>query len=148
MKCINDVVNTGQEYSPVNILQIEEKYNAKYVGQFCPKTKDGVWANMAMDVFWQANPNTEEGHTHYFGIYVRDGHVYITSGDSAVSGIFTGIVSNDGEIIYSRFRHDCQWSKDKSVFIDGGRDYIRSSPGRLIQFKIDGPNFYQVGETN
>lgn len=147
MECINDVINNGRTDSQFNISQIEEKYNAHYVGQFCPKTKDGAWANMPMDVFWQANPNTEEGHTHYFGVYVRNGRAYITNGDSAVSGIFTGIVAKNGEIIYSRFRHDYRVSTDKSVFIDGGRDYFRSSPGKFITFKIDGPNFYMVGGT-
>jgi hypothetical protein len=37
-----------------------------------------------------------------------------------------GVVANDGEVIYSRYRHDYRTSKDGSVMIDGGRDYTKT----------------------
>jgi hypothetical protein len=49
-----------------------------------------------------------------------------------------GIESDSGEIIYSRFQHDYRESYDKSVFIDGGREYSRySANGKLHKFKIE-----------
>ena len=53
-----------------------------------------------------------------------------------------GIVANNGDVIYSRYRHDCRWSPDNSVMIDGGRDYTRyggpggDGGGSLVSLRI------------
>ena len=36
------------------------------------------------------------------------------------------VVAANGDVIYSRYRHDYRHSPDGSVWIDGGRDYTRS----------------------
>ena len=49
-----------------------------------------------------------------------------------------GIVADNGEVIFSRYRWDYRASEDKSVFIDGGRDYTKcSNPSRLVEIKIE-----------
>ncbi len=60
----------------------------------------------------------------------------ITNAITATETIITGIKAQNGEIIYSRYRHDYRESKDGSVFIDGGRDYTRHSGGELVELKI------------
>lgn len=129
------MVNNGGENSIFKISEIENKYNAKYVGEFCLKTRDGSWADEAASIFYQKTPPVA-GYSHYFALIKRDGQIYITSGQSAVEGTIWGIQAKDGEIIYSRFRHDYRVSKDKSVFIDGGRDYTKSSLNELIPMNI------------
>jgi hypothetical protein len=53
----------------------------------------------------------------------------------------TGIVADNGEVIYSRYRHDFVYSTDRSVFVDGGRDYVKSSMhGRRVTIALHGPD--------
>jgi hypothetical protein len=64
----------------------------------------------------------------------------ISDGISATE-TFVGIVAENGDIIYSRFRHDYRTSEDKSVSIDGGREYTRAVYDKLrptVQLQIEG----------
>jgi outer membrane protein assembly factor BamB len=89
-----------------------------------------------------------EGYSKYFALIIQNGSAYITSGASAVDGIITGIVADDGEIIYSRYRHDYRTSTDGTVFIDGGRDYVRCGRGgRCVSLKIVDGEFYQLEDS-
>ena len=58
--------------------------------------------------------------------------------------LISAAVADDGEIIYSKYRHDYNVSKDKSVFIDGGRDYTRGGVGKYITLKVIDGEFYQL----
>jgi hypothetical protein len=111
-------------YWGFNIGLVEKKYNAKYMDDFCIKTKTG-WSEVPAAIFWQEKPPVE-GYSNYFGLFVQMGKVLITSGESAFDVPIDGLVADNGEVIYSRYRHDYQHSKDGSVTIDGGRDYLRS----------------------
>lgn len=132
-------INNGSEDCVIGekgIKHFEEKYNAKYIADLCLKTVDGGWANEPAAIFYQETP-PQEGYSNYFAVFVRNRKTYITSGQSAVEGIIAGIESDDGEVVFSRYRHDFRQSKDGSVFIDGGRDYIKSNnPSRLVEIKI------------
>lgn len=109
-------------YQPLNIPKVEENYGAKFVGDFCIKTKNG-WSEEPVAIFYQPNPDVEKGHKHYFGLFVRDDSIYITDGTSAFSEPIVGIVTRGGEVIFSRYRHN--FVEREGVFIDGGRDYVR-----------------------
>jgi len=121
-------INTGWADAICDIDKVEKKYNAKWVGQFQMRTKDGSWtSDNCGDVYYQENP--PNGYSNYLALIIQQGSLYITSGESAVQGVINAVEANDGEIIYSRYRHDYRVSGDKSVFIDGGRDYVRSTLG-------------------
>lgn len=140
-------VNSGRKDCQFNIANVENKYNAKYVGQFCLRDKYGNWVNDIAEVFWQPTPPVE-GYSNYFALFIRDGATFITSGASAVEGTLYAVQADDGEIIYSRYRHDYRVSQDKSVWIDGGRDYTRhGSHGKLIELKIVDGDFYEIENT-
>jgi hypothetical protein len=109
-------------YQPISIPKVEEKYGAKFVGDFCVKTKSGGWSEEPIAIFYQPNPNVALGHKHYFGLFVRGESMYITDGTSAFSEPIVGIVTPGGEVIFSRYRHD--FVEREGVFIDGGRDYV------------------------
>jgi hypothetical protein len=140
-------VNNGRADTWVNIDAVEKKYNAKYVGQLCLRTKDGGWqGDDCGEVFYQETPPVE-GYSNYFALIRQAGVVYIASGASAVEGVLDGVIANDGEIIYSRYRHDGRYSQDRSAFIDGGRDYLRCNvPCVNIRMKIINGEFYQLEE--
>ena len=147
MKNVTAQVNNGHEDCVVKIHEVEAKYNAKYVGQMALRTKGGGWSeDVPGEVFYQKDP--PNGYSNYMALIIQRGELYITSGQSAVEGLINGVVADDGEIIYSRARHDMRYSQDKSVWIDGGRDYMRSGMhGRFILLKVvDGEWFELEGE--
>lgn len=132
-------INNGRDECIIGekgIEHFEKQYNATYVADLCLKDREGNWANEPAAIFYQETPPVP-GYSHYFAIIVRGRQTLITSGESAVSEPITGVVADDGEVIFSRYRHDYRISKDNSVFIDGGRDYIRcSSTSRLVEINI------------
>lgn len=132
-------INNGRDECIIGekgIAHFEKEYNATYVADLCLKDKYGVWADEPSAVFYQETPPVP-GYSHYFAIIVRGRQTFITSGESAVAEPIVGIQADDGEVIFSRYRHDYRTSKDGSVFIDGGRDYTKcNNPGRLVEIRI------------
>jgi len=122
-------INVGEsEYSKVfDIKKVEQIRNAKYVGDFCIKGSNSNWSDMPVAVFYQATP--PEGYGHYFGLFTRAGSVLICDASSTVGIPIMGVQAQNGEIIYSRYRHDYRVSQDGTVTIDGGRDYMKVSGG-------------------
>jgi hypothetical protein len=138
-------VNNGRADAKFSIEAVEKKYNAKFVGQFCLRTRGGGWhGDDCADVYYQETPPVA-GYSNYFGLIVQNGTTYITSGASGVEGIINCVQADDGEIIYSRFRHDYRVSTDKSVFIDGGRDYVHGGlHGKYFAMKVVDGEFYEA----
>lgn len=124
---------------PIDVSIVEEKYNAKYVGDFCIKDQNGNYSLDDFAIFWQETPPIE-GYSNYFAVFIRNGRPYITDGSTAVEKPITAVIANDGEIVYSRNRWDCRHSKDGSVFIDGGRDYVRTDGRNFCTLEIIGPD--------
>jgi hypothetical protein len=141
------IVNNGRADAKFNIEKVEEKYKAKFVGQLCLRTAGGGWhGDDCGDVYYQETPPVE-GYSNYFALIYQNGGTYITSGASAVEGIIDGVIALDGEVIYSRYRHDYRTSTDGSTFIDGGRDYVRGGMvGKYISLKIIDGEWYQLEE--
>jgi hypothetical protein len=128
---------TGYHYGPDAIAEIEQRYNAKYMGYWCTKNLRDGWNESPVDVFYVAEPDRSKGHTNYFGMFTRGGFTrggdsYIIDASSAFSAPITGILTKDGEVIVSRYRHDYV-TKD-GYMIDGGRDYLRCSADSLQTF--------------
>ena len=142
-------VNVCKGYYPLDIEKCEEKYNAKYIGDFQTKNKSGEWIEFPIAIFYCPTPDINKGHSNYLGLFMEAimtsveplefewGNLSITNGLSAVEDPFTAIEAKDGELVISCFTHDYRTSSDGSVFIDGGRDYVRSSEGgKLVKLKI------------
>ena len=100
---------------------IEKEYNAKYVLETDLKSKHGGWANRPAAIFY-----TEEAHprgSNYFALYFDGSSLMITDGLHSIKDVvFTGIEA-EGEVVYSRYRHDYREGKN-GAFVDGGRDYL------------------------
>jgi hypothetical protein len=117
-----------------DIDKVEKLKNAKFVCEIAARTKGGGWSEEPLAIFWQELPPVE-GYSNYFGLFQRIefgengpeyGSLYITSGQSAVEDSITAIVAANGDVVYSAYRHDFRNSPDGSVWIDGGRDYVRT----------------------
>lgn len=115
---------------------VEEKYNAQYVCELPIKTVDGGWVNFPCAIFYSEDKHPDG--SHYMALYKHpdSGKLYVCDGASAVKETFTGAVADNGEIIYSRYRHDSRMSEDGSVMIDGGKDYVHTTATKLVSIKV------------
>jgi len=132
------VITTSELFHPEQVAKIEAHYSAKYVCETCLKNKDGGWANMPVAVFYQSDITKipEEG-SPWFGLFFKQVDPFsleedaptqlcIVNAISAVEEDIQGLVAANGDVIYSHYRHDMRYSEDGTVWIDGGRDYVRS----------------------
>ena len=131
---------------PVNVAAVEKKKNAKFICETCIRDSNGNWSNDPVQLYWQENPPVK-GYSNYFAIFVRrnlvsgNPQLFITSGESAVKEPIMAIRHN-GEIGFSRCRHDYRWVGGQEVAIDGGRDYTRiiGTPQEHLVLEIHGPH--------
>lgn len=129
-----------------DIDKVEKIKNAKFVCEVAVRLKGDSWSEDPLAIFWQEKPPVE-GYSNYFGLFQqvtlgedgpKYGALYITSGQGAVDDILTGIIADNGDVVYSAYRHDYRTSPDGSVWIDGGRDYVRhgSHVNGFVQIRI------------
>jgi hypothetical protein len=137
------------------VAAVEKQFNAKFMGAWTTKRtfSNGGWFETPVDVFYQPNPDKARGHTHYFGMFNRDGKTMICDAASAFSEPATGVLGPDDEVVVSRHRHDYQerfGDNGEYVMIDGGRDYVRASAGNnpmVVVRVIDGEFYFEVQPT-
>jgi hypothetical protein len=115
------ILNEPVLFSTEQIEKIESLRKAKYV---CTTEHEGL----CVEVFYGDETHPASG-SRYFGLYKagRTGELMITNGAFVEDQKISGIVAENGEIVFSRYRHDYRMSTDGTVFIDGGRSYTRSS---------------------
>jgi hypothetical protein len=123
--------------SPKKIEVVEEYYGAKYVCETCLYGKHGQWLNFPAAIFY-----TEGAHpdgSNYFALFFdpSSDRVKICDGLKHVCGYFNAVVADDGEVLYSRYRHDYRRSKDGSVMVDGGRDYFRYEAKTVVLLAVN-----------
>lgn len=123
-----------RELTGINIERAEQIYEAKYVGEFAVQVSGGSWTEQPRAVFYQPNPK-DPAHSNYFALHLRDQHVYITDARSVAATPIMGILCPDGEIIYSRYRHDFV-QHESGIFIDGGRDYGKRNGGKAVWLAV------------
>ena len=143
-----NVLATSERFTAEDLEKIEAHYEAKFVCESCIKNRDGGWVNRSVSIFYQPDPSkVPEGGSQWFGLFFRpigtlalaepDYQLCIVNAISATEHDIAGIVADNGDVIYSRYRHDYRWSPDKSVMIDGGRDYTRHNVGgKLVTMRI------------
>lgn len=128
-------INTEPYYMTyINIKKAEDRYGATYVME-TPLRYGDSWRDEPSLIFY--NTVAHPQGSNYFAIS-RDGEdIVISDGIKAVTGTFTGVRADNDDIVYSHYRHHMVHSSDKSVWIDGGRDYFRSnSSDRVVYFEV------------
>lgn len=130
-----NLINESKLFSKENIERIENVRNAKYVCD--TENKD-----IHVAVFYGDTPHPESG-SRYFALYqVSNGprpeqrQLMITNGAFVEEQKITGVVADNGDVIYSSFRHDYNTSPDGSVFVDGGRAYTRSNTQNQVTLVV------------
>lgn len=123
---------------PFEVDQAEKKFNAKFIGIFqtvVSKNKAYWWSVQPISVFYQYNPPND--YSNYMGLFSDDMEMYITSAEIASTMLWNASEAKNGEIIYSRYRHDYRTSEDGTAMIDGGADYCKMR-GKHANLKIVG----------
>ena len=143
-----NVLSASERFTAEDLEKIEAHYEAKFVCESCVKARNGGWVNQSVSIFYQPDPaKVPEGGSQWFGLFFRPANrliedspmqLCIANAISAVENDIVGIVADNGDVIYSRHRHDYRWSPDGSVMIDGGRDYTRTSnrPHGMVTLRI------------
>lgn len=121
------LLNESSLFSKENIERIEKVRNAKYV---C----DTEYKDIHVAVFYGDTPHPDSG-SKYFALYYAD-TLMITNGAFIEDQEIAGVVADNGDVIYSRFRHDYRTSPDGSVFIDGGRAYTRTNTQNQVTLLV------------
>ena len=106
---------------------IAEHYSQKdgmEVSYVCTTALNIASDTIPMDIFYRESSHPEFGN-RYFGIYQNpiDDRMYITNADSVEDLEFTCAQMEDGQMAYSRHRHDLV--EVDGGAIDGGRSYTR-----------------------
>ena len=119
------ILNKCATFSEENIAIIEKAYKAKYVFESSIRRDEKLsWSDIPVAIFYTEKKHPEG--SNYFGIWREPSSaVYIADAISAANEEIIGVVADNGDVIYSRYRHDFRTSPDGSVWIDGGRDYVR-----------------------
>lgn len=127
-------INTDCSFIKDEMIKVFEKeYNAKYVLETCLKYKDGGWVNSPAAIFY-----TEKAHpkgSNYFAVYYDGSTLMITDGLPAIKDVIFFGLEAEGEVVYSRYRHDNREGKN-GAFVDGGRDYFRYGGDNFNDYNI------------
>lgn len=130
-----NILKDSELFTAEGIAKIEKMKNAVFVCDTCLRAAGGGWVNDSVAIFWNRDPaNIPPGGSAYFGLFMKyrgpgeDTALMITNAISAVEEPITGVVAANGDIIYSRYRHDYRHSPDGTAMVDGGRDYFRTGP--------------------
>jgi len=132
---------SGYHFGETEIKILEKHYGAKYMGYWQIYGNPNYrWSETPVDVFYQPNPDVSKNHSHYFGMYRNENaEAMICNAESAFGEPITGILTDDGEVIVSRYRRD--FVLKENYFIDGGRDYTRSSGGKFVNVTVKNGEF-------
>lgn len=125
----------NKQFTDEQIKNIEKHYkDSKYVCDTSLKTSGGNWGESCVSVFYQKEKHPKFGN-NYFGLYYTpDGTLMICNADQIEDQTIVGIKCDNGDIIYSRYRHD--YFTHRGEMIDGGRDYTRSSGGEQVELRV------------
>lgn len=108
----------------INVPNVEKHYGCRYVCEWNTISKAGKVNNSPVALFWQEVPHPEG--SNWMGVFLNsDSNPYVMDGQSASRLPIRGYVSQEGQVLFSKYRHDFRQSNDGSVTVDGGREYTR-----------------------
>jgi hypothetical protein len=124
------LLNEPTMFSEENVKKIEDLKNAKFV---CETEQNGLH----VAIFYADEAHPDSG-SRYFGLYYTgvENQLMITNGAFIEEQNITGVVAENGDVIYSRYRHDYRRSPDDTVFVDGGRAYLRTNSINTVNMVV------------
>lgn len=128
------ILNEPTMFSEENLRKIEKLRKAKFV---CETEQNDIHVS----IFYADEAHPDSG-SRYFGLYYTsiENQLMITNGAFIEEQEISGVVAENGDVVYSRYRHDYRRSPDDSVFVDGGRAYLRSNGAQIVSLKVKNGN--------
>ena len=105
------------------IRKIEKLRSCRYVCEWNLTDAAGNAYDQSVLLFWNDVPHPQG--SNWMALYRAGDDWYVRNGITASRLPIRCVVSNDGQVLFSKSRHDFRSSHDGSVSIDGGRDYTR-----------------------
>jgi hypothetical protein len=121
-----------KHYPITDISKVEKLYSEKD-GVAIKHVCTTEFSENIADIFYRETPHPEFDN-RYFAIFFQYDKPYIANADRIEDFTFGMVENDDGDLEYSRSRHDYKEFKNGNS-IDGGRDYIRSS-GKVLVFVV------------
>lgn len=104
------------------VAKIEKLRNCRYVCEWNVK-QDGKIHDEPMLIFWNDTPHPQG--SNWMALFHYNREWYVRDGISASHLPIGCVVSNDKQVLFSKYNHDFRSSEDGSVTVDGGRGYTR-----------------------
>jgi len=99
---------------------------------------------ISIDVFYRETPHSEFGNRYFGLLNDNEGRILITNADSVKELTFACVKDSEGNLHYSRDRHDCV-TLDNGNMIDGGRLYTRTNNCHVLTFVVrDGTMIWKM----
>jgi hypothetical protein len=107
------------------IEKVEKLRNCRFVTEWTTLDSRGNAIDQPVLIFWNDTPHPQG--SNWMGLFrdYHNGAWYVKDGITASQLPIQCVVSNDKEVLFSKNSHHFNESVDKSVAIDGGRDYTR-----------------------
>jgi hypothetical protein len=105
------------------IRAVEEKRSCRYVCEWHIIDSRGEIHESPMMLFW--NDVSHPQGSNWMALYHTGGGWYVRDGITASRLPTQAYVSDDGEAVFSKHRHDLRSSRDGTITVDGGRSYTR-----------------------
>jgi hypothetical protein len=133
---LNKWLNRGEQFWGLDIGKIEERYAARYVGDFSLRFGKN-WSDEPFAVFFSGIP-MREGYPNYVGVRPNadSSNLIVVNAKSVTEVVWDGVMADDGEVIFSRFRHDYRVSRDGSAMVDGGRHQFRCRGRQRVRISV------------
>ena len=129
-------INHHEPYYKLDHDIILKNFNAtRFVGEFCL-----IGCNLPVNVYYNENPDKNKGYNNYFYIFPEKLNKIIIGSlnkKEVEKNRYQDAVAclKCDEIIYSKYPHDFHSCSCSSVYVDGGRDYLKIS-GNKSDFEI------------
>lgn len=137
-----NILTNPEFLTGIDIEKVEEKFKAKYVMEAPLKYKHG-WRDSPSLIFYTEIPHPQG--SNWFAISKSNDSYVISDAKESIEESFVAVRADNGDVVYSRCRHDYRSSPDGSVWIDGGRDYFRTgSLTNLIRLKVSGGELIEI----
>ena len=105
------------------IRKIEKLRSCRYVCEWNLIDAAGNAYDQSVLLFWNDVPHPQG--SNWMALYRAGDDWYVRDGITASRLPIRCVVSDAGQVLFSKSRHDFRSSHDGSVSIDGGRDYTR-----------------------
>ena len=107
------------------IEKVEKSRNCRYVCEWNVMENGKVFTEKPMVIFWNDTPHPQGSNWMALFRHTTSGDWYVRNGITASQLPIECMVSDSKQVLFSKSRHDFRQSNDRSVSVDGGRDYTR-----------------------